>query len=111
MPWEQREYICSDCGQAYWTSANNTKRCRECARAHENEVRRQRLRERRGENFGKQGRHPPMSNAARFNMMMAKSFKQARCPVCSKHMRKCRCNSGVEQEYAPPKVATWKPWE
>lgn len=112
MPWAEREHVCVDCGETYRTSANNKKRCNGCARERELERKRAAYRNRRGESFGKRPRqHAPMSEETRFNMMMAKSFKQAKCKKCGRHMMRCECCKPRVRTATVETAATWKPWE
>ncbi len=111
MPWISREHICIDCSATYWTSSNNTKRCPICAREHANAVHKLAYRIKRGKKFGVQGKHPPMSDAARFNMMMAGAFRTAYYPACGEHMKQCLCCVPNVRSLTMPKVKTWKPWK
>ena len=96
MPWgKPHTYICVE---PACRAAHNLKRIK------------QHYREQRGELYGKRPEHnQPLSDIARFNLFMTKTWRYAKCPECGQHMSVCRCCEPVVRHVEPVQVTTFDP--
>ena len=114
MPWgHPHTFICAEpeCRKEFESYAINPQRCPACRTRHKYARMRRIYRQKRGAAFGVRAANKPLSDAARFNIYMARTWETALCPVCHQHMSVCRCCEPQVRHVEPIRAATWKPWE
>jgi hypothetical protein len=113
MPWgHPHTFVCIEqgCGKTFESLAINPLRCPEHRQAHNKQRIKARYREKRGSKFGtRPDRNTPLSDMARFNYFMERTWKNAKCPICKQHMSQCRCCEPVVMHVNPAVVETWIP--
>jgi hypothetical protein len=113
MPWgKPHVYNCIEpgCGKSFESTTTNVKRCPECRYSHNKQRILAIYRKKRGKLYGmRPDKNQPLSEMARFNLWMTKTWQNAICPECGKHMTSCQCCEPVVQHVAPEVVEMWIP--
>lgn len=113
MPWgKPHKFTCVEpgCEKEFYSTAINVARCPDCRPIHNKRRILARYRELRGELYGTRPEHnQPLSDVARFNLFMAKTWRYAKCPECKQHMTSCKCCEPVVRHVSPVQVATFDP--